>query len=164
MDETGQNTIKAFDSYFTTDRIRMLKIMCSALPVSYLNTFALVIKCMELSYTQSLSSPACKSCFQCSSFRFRDNQSGEEFIDFLNELIPYSNSAESREIRRIQEMLQMMSRMKEAFDMINLLKELFPEGFQGGDNNPMDILSGMSGMSGMSGQDISAIFDLFRKE
>ena len=42
-----------------------------------------------------------------------------------------------------------------------MMKEMFPEGFGGDADNPMDVLSGMSGMNGM---DLSAMFDLFGKE
>ena len=55
-------------------------------------------------------------------------------------------------------MLINIGRMKEMMDMIQMMQEMFPDGFGNGGENPDDILSGLAGMNGM---DMSSLFQMF---
>lgn len=167
MEEKGTSPVTAFDSLFTTNKIQMLKVLLAWIPPSQQGMFAVYIKFLELQHTLSLLQHPEKlltnSRHLSADFFSGDNS---DTIELLDELLPYSSQTERIRIDNMKNMLQNMGRMKEMMEMAEMMKEMFPDGFGGGDGpmgmpptggmSPMDILSSMAGMSGM---DMSAVFD-----
>ena len=147
MEEQNSKTITAFDSLFTTNRIQMLKILLPRLAPEQQSGFAIYIKLLELQYTLSLLHRP-EAYLPNSKHLSADFFSGDnsDTIELLDELLPYSSQADRSRIDGMKNMLQNMGKIKEMMEMAEMMKEMFPEGFSGGADNPMDILSGMAGM------------------
>lgn len=160
MEEKGTNLISAFDSLYTTNRIQMLKILLAWLPPERQGGFAVYIKLLELQYTFSLLQRHPGAVLPGGRKLSADPFSGDTAgtVELLDELLPFSGPAERSKIEGLKSMLQNMGRMKEMMETLDMLKEMFPEGFGGDSGNPMDLFSGMSGM------DLSAVMNLFGKE
>ncbi len=155
MEEKGTSLVTAFDSRFTTNKIQMLKVLMSWIPSSQQGMFAVYIKFLELQYTLSLLNrpEAYMPNIRHLSADFFSGDNSDT-IELLDELLPYSSQADRPKIDGMKNMLQNMGKIKEMMEMAEMMKEMFPEGFGSGTDNPMDILSGMAGMSGM---DMSSI-------
>lgn len=149
MEEKGTSLVTAFDSLFTTNKIQMLKVLMAWLPPSQQGMFAVYIKFLELQYTCTLLRRSPETHLAGSRHLSADFFSGDnsDTIELLDELLPYSSHDERSRIESMKNMLQNMGKMKEMMEMAEMMKEMFPEGFGGGGENPMDILSGMAGMS-----------------
>lgn len=148
MEEKGTSPVTTFDSRFTTNKIQMLKVLMAWLPPSQQGMLAVYIKFLELQHTfYLLRRPEIH--FAGSRHLSADFFSGDnsDTIELLDELLPYSSQAERYRIENMKNILQNIGRMKEVMEMAEMMKEMFPEGFGGGGENPMDILSGMAGMS-----------------
>ncbi|MCM1187810.1 MAG: hypothetical protein NC541_00755 [bacterium] len=160
MEEKGTNLIASFDSMYTTDRIRMLKIILPWLPPSGQGGFAVYIKLLELQHTFFLLRRPLQERAACSRRLSSDLFSGDTAgtVELLDELLPFSGPSERSRIENLKGLLQNMGKMKEMMEMMEMMKELFPDGFGGNTGDPMEMLSGMAGM------DLSAVFDMFGKE
>lgn len=165
MEERAVQTINAFDSYFTTKRIQMLKILFSHLLPGQQGGFAVYIKLLELQHAFSLlhnpprdDFPGCGKGLSADFFG-GDN---EDTISLLQELLHFSGPDERKRIENMIQMMENMKKMQEMMEMIQMLQEMFPEGMGDGDGgqSPMDFFSGMMGMpdlSGMPGMDNSGM-------
>lgn len=155
MEEKGTSLVTAFDSRFTTNKIQMLKVLMAWIPPSQQGMLAVYIKFLELQHTLTLLHRPEK--YPTASRRLSaDFFSGDnsDTIELLDELLPYSSQADRSRIENMKNMLQNMGKIKEMMEMAEMMKDMFPEGFGSGTDNPMDILSGMAGMTGM---DMSSI-------
>lgn len=161
----GKNTgsVPAFESLFTTGGIQMLKVIASWLPPSRQAGFAVCIRLMELQYAFSLLRNPTPALSSSTGRLTADFFSGDntDALELLDELLPYGGPKEQKRIRDMKNTLQNFARMKEMMSMMEMMKELFPEGFGADGGNPGDILSGLAGASGM---DLSAIFEMMGKE
>lgn len=159
MEDKGTGLITAFDSLFTTNKIQMLKIILTRLSPASQGSFAVYIKFLELQYTIQLfrSHSAVKIPGQGKplSLDFMNGDNADT-LELLDELLPFSSSAERKRIENMKNMLVNLSRMKEMMNMMQMMQELFPNGFDGS-GNPADILSGLSGMGDM---DMSSLFQM----
>lgn len=171
MEERAFQTISTFDSYFTTKRIQMLKILFSHLSAGQQGGFAVYIKLLELQHAFSLlQNPPTNGFPGCSKGLSADFFGGdnEDTISLLQELLHFSGPEERKKIENMIQMMENMKKMQEMMDMIKMMQEMFPEGMGGGDGsgggqNPMDFLSGMMGMPGMdgSGMNMADLFGMF---
>lgn len=156
MGKKDIETITAFDSLFTTNRIQMLKVLLPRLSPEAQGNFAVYIKFLELQYTMTFlqrrppvpliahGKPLSGNIFQ------GDNT---DTIELLDELLPFSGPEERTKIENLKNMLQNMSKMQEMMEMMQMMQELFPEGM--GSDSPMDMFAGMGGA------DMSSIFQMF---
>ncbi|MCH5341492.1 MAG: hypothetical protein J1E01_08490 [Acetatifactor sp.] len=184
MDEKGKETIAAFDRLLTTNRIQMMKIFLSYLPPEQQGGLAVYIKLSELQYAlqfvrQFPGRPLFlenRTILSWSSLLdgslLEQNQDG--VLELLDELLPFSGPRERSYIQNLKNLLTSFSRMREMMSMMDMMKELFPDGmvgeggfgniFQGmskGDN--MTEMSGMADMvSGMAGMDPSVILQMLQ--
>ncbi len=160
MEEQGANTIAAFDSLFTTNRIQMLKILLPRLLPGQQGGFAIYIKLLELQYTFSfLRLHPGIQLFGDSrqlSADFLQDDTGDT-LALLDELLPFSGPQDRARIQNMKNMMSNFKKMKEMLSMIQMMQELFPEG-AGTDQNPMDLFSGLSGMPNMP--DMAAMADI----
>ena len=182
MDEKGKETIAAFDRLLTTNRIQMMKIFLSYLPPEQQGGLAFYIKLSELQYTMQFlrqfpGRPILLENRAILSFHslmdgslLEQNQEG--VLALLDELLPFSGPRERAYIQNLKNLLINFSRIREMMSMMDMMKELFPDGF-GGEGGFGDILQGMSGpdnmtnmsgvadmISGMTGMDPASIIQM----
>lgn len=153
----------------------MLKILISLFPFSQQKGLAVCIRFLELQYTLSHQSLQDSGISSVSDRIPIDLNSGnnEAVLTLLDELLPFCSTSEYQRVLQMKEMLINFSRMKEMMEMLQMMKEFFPEGF-GADNcsestNPSDILSFLGGLSGMNFSDwnfneLGDLINLFGKD
>ncbi len=143
MSDKGQDKVIAFDTLFTTNHIQMMKIFMPYLDLSMQKNIAIYVKMMELQYTIQFfqRNPSVPP------LPLQKEQSNDTSV-ILNSMLPYCNPDEKAKIQSISNMLKTYQQYKEMMEMVQMMKELFPEG-----ENPMngDLLSGLAGLGGMSG-------------
>ncbi|MCI8693077.1 MAG: hypothetical protein HFH91_10115 [Lachnospiraceae bacterium] len=156
MEDTHSNTITAFDSLFTTNRIQMLKVLFSWLAPEQQGGFAVYIKLLELQYAFTLMRrhsgiwlPGSRKKLSADFFQ-GDNT---DTLELLDELLPFSGQDERSKIEGMKNMLANLKKMQEMMEMVKMMQELFPEGMGG--ENPMDMFSNMSDAG------LSSIFQMF---
>ena len=184
MDEKGKETIAAFDRLLTTNRIQMMKVFLSYLPPEQQGGLAVYIKLSELQYAMQFirqfpGRPLFAGHRTVLSLNalldgslLEQNQDG--VLELLDELLPFSGPKERAYIQNLKNLLASFSRMREMMAMMDMMKELFPEGM-GGENGFGDILQGMAGtsnmtdasgmadmVSGMTGMDPAAILQMLQ--
>ena len=174
MDEKGKETIAAFDRLLTTNRIQMMKVFLSYLPPEQQSGLAIYIKLSELQYAIQFfrrypSRPLIVGRQTILSLHslldgslLTQDQAG--VLELLDELMPFSEPQERRQIQNMKNLLTSFSQMREMMAMMDMMKELFPDGMDG-EGGLENILSGMAGasdMTGMSGMDPSAILQMLQ--
>lgn len=169
MEEKGRETITAFDTVLTTNRIQMMKVFLSYLAPELQSGLAVYIKFSELQYVMRLvrqfpGRPMLRGRGTVLSFKslmdgslFGKDQTG--VLELLDELLPFSSPSERSKIQNLKNMLLNMNRLREMMDMIEMMKELFPEGMGDGNGNFGDMFSAMASMSGSEG--MSGMADMF---
>lgn len=155
--------IASFDCTYTSNHIRMLKILLQYIPKQFQKYLIIYIKFMELqhAFTSPGTPPRYNTC-ECAEY----NNSSSESFDFtslIHELLPYCNSREEQQFRQIENMMNQFEQMKNMMEMLEMIKDM-KEMF-GGDEGGMDpeMLSGMLGSMGMptgmmDGMDIANLF------
>ena len=169
MEEKGRETITAFDTVFTTNRIQMMKVFLSYLAPELQSGLAVYIKFSELQYVMQLARrfpgrPVMHSRGTVLTFKsltdgslFGKDQAG--ILELLDELLPFSSPGERSRIQNLKNMLISMSRMREMMDMMEMMKDLFPEGMGDGSGSFGDMFSAMASMNGDEG--MSGMADMF---
>ena len=169
MEEKGRETITAFDTVLTTNRIQMMKVFLSYLAPELQSGLAVYIKFSELQYVMRLARqfpgrPMLHSHGTVLSFKslmdgslFGKDQAG--VLELLDELLPFSTPGERSRIQNLKNMLISMSRMREMMDMMDMMKDLFPEGMGDGSGSFGDMFSAMGSMSG--GEGMSGMAEMF---
>ena len=181
MEEKGRETITAFDTVLTTNRIQMMKVFLSYLAPELQSGLAVYIKFSELQYVMQLARqfprrPVLQNRRTVLSFKslmdgslFVKDQAG--VLELLDELLPFSAPSERKRILDLKNMLVSMSRMREMMEMMEMMKELFPEGMGESGGGFGDMFSAMGGMGGegvtgmnnmFSGMDPSALVQLMQ--
>ena len=148
MGENAEEKIKCFDDYATNDSIRKCKLLLSHLPVNLQSRFALLIKLMEVSDLQKrLQSGNIRPPFPAVTPLQTDfTKPAPETIEFLDELLLFSTPKEKQQITQIKNMLQSVAQMQDAMEMLQMLRELFPDAFSG-NGDPMEMFSTLQGMN-----------------
>lgn len=171
MADENSDKITAFDTLFTTNHIRMCKVLLPHLDPHIQRVFAVYIKLSELIYTMSFfKMHPDKGCDLCSQNN-RIDPAGDgtekdlsKSVGILQEILPYSSPAEQTHIKEIINMLEQYKNMQDMLEMIQMIKELFPETGDGMAGGMSDILSGLtpSGEGGASfdPEMLSQIFSL----
>lgn len=160
------NKINTFDSLFTTDHIRMLKILLSYIKPPLQGKLAILIRFLELSYTWDFFSQnpyagwssAGLSLFAAGSvspFSF------DGLSKLLDEVWPFCDYEEREKIQSFQNTYQNMENIRQTMEMFEMMQEIMPDFFtnqpenQSGDNtdntnSPFGMdLSGLSQMLDM---------------
>lgn len=174
MEEKGRETITAFDTVLTTNRIQMMKVFLSYLAPELQSGLAVYIKFSELQYAIQMARqfpgrPVLQNRRTALSLKslmdgslFVKDQAG--VLDLLDELLPFSAPSERKRIQELKNMLAGLGRMREMMEMMEMMKELFPEGMGesgGGFGDMFSAMAGMDGdgMSGMAG--MAGMGDMF---
>lgn len=150
--ENGIDKVLAFDTIFTTNHLKMLKVLLSYFDPSTQKSLAVFIKLWELQYTLIYVSrhPA----------PFRENMQGPPDIQKIcGEIAPYCSPEDKKILDKILQMQQTMENFRQMSQTMEMLKELFPDGIpgfgggsdakgreeSGGPIGSMDLLSSMLG-------------------
>ena len=133
--------VLAFDTIFTSNHIKMLKILLFFLDSPMQKMLAVYIKFLELQYTLSY---------------FDTHVSiGMEKLDFnemCKEILPYCGQEERKKIEQFAQMQQMMENFKHISETMEMMKDLFPDGMPGGDSDTdtsqlFEMLAAMMGQT-----------------
>lgn len=160
MEDIKQDSVIAFDTLFTNNHIRMLKILLPFLDNSMQKNIAIYIKYQELQYVFQYFNPANRksqlsACFHKESANFDINT-------ICDEILPYCNDQEKKQLNQIKNFMQTIKNFQDMMEMMETMKELFPEGMNGeGGFNP-EVLSGLGSMFGGGNIDPGQMADLFQ--
>lgn len=150
--------IMAFDTIFTNNHIKMLKVLVFYLDSPLQKMLAVYIKFLELQHAMKyinanflplLSRTECPSTSPTLS-GFLENL---DINALCHEILPYCTGAESEKIKNILQMLQTMDNFKQISQTMEMMKELFPEGT----GAPEDLFS-FFGNSDMGNMDMFQMF------
>ncbi len=165
--DTTNEKIASFDCTYTSNHIRMLKILLYYIPKNFKKHLAFYIKFLELQ--QVLSAPSVKSpsLFMQQAFHSEQSETSFEETDpynrisaMIEELLPFCTVSESEKFRSIGQFVssfEQIKNMMEMFEMMKDMKDMFGDGEGGFDP---DMFSGMMNgmMGGMDGFNFSDIF------
>lgn len=139
MNSENNDKITAFDSLFTTNHMRICKVLMPHLSSRMQHFFALYIKMSELSYTYSFFAGRPQAKVQYSS----ENGFSDDFMNICEEILPYLDADGKEKINRLASMLEQMKNMQEMLQMAELLKDMMPEGEDGVDAEALSQIFGM---------------------
>ena len=160
MEQTHQDQnlatdkVLAFDTIFTTNHIKMLKVLLSFLPPSLQKMLAVYIKFLELQFTLTYfdTHPSPYPPTKCSgdnnlihtlnsfgglgnilgSFGGLGTLIGEIDLNALcKEILPYCSPDERKKLTQFQQMQQMMDNFQHLSQTMEMMKDLFPDGIPG---------------------------------
>ena len=137
METHATDKINSFDSLFTTDHIRMLKILLSQISPPYQGRFAIYIRFLELSYTMRFfrQNPyAGWSSSGLSMLAMPDRQTtfagqDPDILATLEELLPHCNLQERNILESLKNTIQNMENIQQTFEMFEMMQDVFPEFF-----------------------------------
>lgn len=155
--------IASFDCTYTSNHIRMLKILLQYIPKQFQKHLIIYIKFMELQHAfTSRGTPQLLNTCHSAEYDSSSSQS-IDFTSLIHELLPYCSSQEERQFRQIENMMNQLEQLKNMMEMMEMIKDM-KEMF-GGEEGGMDpeMLSGMLGSIGMptgmmDGMDIANFF------
>lgn len=151
MEDNKQDSITIFDTLFTNNHICMLKILLPLLPSPLQRNIAVYIKYLELQYTLQYFRN------QPSHYKILDSSSSDDKADYsaiFDNMLPYCNMQEKQTVTQMRNMFHTFQNMKEMMEMIETMKEFFPEGFDISDGINPDMMAGLNGMFGNGSMDI----------
>lgn len=130
MEQTYQDVQKdadkvlAFDTLFTTNHIKMLKVLLFYFDSSTQKMLAVFIRFLELQYTISY--------FQKHPAPFPGKSQKEPDIQELcGKLRPYCAPDEQKKLDQLLQMQQSMENFRQISQTMEMVKELFPDGMPG---------------------------------
>lgn len=145
--ESCKDSITTFDTLCTNPAIQRLKILIPLVAPSMQGMLAFYIKMMELQYTMQLFRDGRKILFPAADKNIQKT---------MDELDPYLSLQERSRVNSIKNMYRSFQQMKDMMEMVNAMKELFPEGFD------MSNMGDMAGMMGGMG-DMSDMFNMMNE-
>ena len=153
----GYNKIAAFDCTYTSNHIRMLKIILYYIPENYRRYLIIYIKYLELQQAFSASPTLSADTVSCAAEYTDHFQKSFDFSSLIHELMPFCNSREKQQFQNMENMLNSFEQLKsmmEMFEMMKDMKDMFGDGEGGFDP---EMLAGM--MGGMDGFDFTNMFN-----
>lgn len=128
------DTISAFDTLFTNNQIQIYKVLLPYFEPPIQKNMAIYIKYMEFQYTQAY--------FRQHPVAFPRDGKTADTAQMYKEILPFCSLAERSQLEKIVEMTSNMKHMQEMMETINMMKELFPEGFSFGEGGeiPPDMM------------------------
>ncbi len=155
MEDIRPNSVVSFDTRYTTNHISMFKVLLHTLAPSMQSRLAVYIKFMELQYTlQYWKHPHAISNISASP----SEGTGFDIDNVYDELLLYCDAQQKQQFSQMRNMLQTFRNLQSMMEMMDTLKELFPEGMGSGDGqggfNP-EMFTAMSSMFGGGDMDLS---------
>lgn len=132
MDQKNQDKASSvdkvliFDTIFTNNHIKMLKVLLSYFDPEVQKMLAVYIKFLELQHTLAY--------FKNHSQVFPAGHSPSpgtppDISNLCQELLPYCTQKERERIGQLRQMQQSMENFRQMQQMMEMMKELFPDGF-----------------------------------
>lgn len=121
---TATDKVLAFDTIFTSNQIKILKVLFFFLDSSMQKMLAIYIKFHEIRYILTYFN--------------KHSSIGTGTPDFnllCKEILPYCGPDEKRKIEQFSQMQQMMEQFKQISRTMEMMQELFPDGMPGFDFN-----------------------------
>lgn len=162
--EYKHDGITAFDTLFTSNHICMLKLLLPMLPAPHQKSIAIYIKYLELQYTLQYFS---RHPYGVAIPSSQTANGSYDFNALFESLMPYCTPREKESFTQMRNMVNTFRNMQEMMEMMNTIKELFPEGFDpSGDGISPEIFANFAG-GGMNfempgSMDIKQMTDLFQ--
>lgn len=136
MDEQKQtDIIQTFDSLFTSNKLQMYKVLLPCFESSIQQVLSIYIKYMELLFTIRY--------FMHYPYAFPPSSKSYDLEQLCAKILPYCTPFEKQQLEKAKEMFANFSNMQEILETINMMQEMFPEGFAFGDNEgsmPSDMM------------------------
>ena len=157
MEYNQSDRVLAFDSLFTTNHIQMLKLLVGYMEPSIQGRMAVYIKFMELKHTLKVvaNHPAI-SVSPCVSL-----QSSGAISSLLDEMSPFCRPEEKEHLQGLKNMLQTFENIQEMMSMMDLMREMAPEMFTGGNTGDGAGGTDFSQMMNMlQGTDMSQMMEM----
>ncbi|MBR1854457.1 MAG: hypothetical protein IJ794_15170 [Lachnospiraceae bacterium] len=173
MENNASEKINTFDSLFTTDHIRMLKILLSQMNPPLQGKFAVYIRFLELSYTMRFFSQnpfagwssAGLSLFAASKEDSPLSGNVSDVLQVIEEILPFCDFAERKTIQSLKSTLQSVENIQQTLEMFQMMQELFPDMFRSAtpDGTPENASSPNAGTPfGMDFSQISQMLDMMQ--
>lgn len=150
MNNTDSDFVMAFDHFYTTNHIQILKSLYPFLGPDLALMLPVFVKYLELKYTLSLMNqhkplPTPCGCEQTHITSF--NQITPELLEQVYQSVHcYLTPKEDAKIQNIRGILQAFSSFQEMQQMMELMKALNPEDSNESSTNGMDFQSILSSM------------------
>lgn len=144
MDYKEHDRVLAFDTLFTNNHIKMLKIVMPFFDASMQHYLAVYIKYLELQYTLSYTG----------NYHFPPSCGSFDVPSLLHDITPYCSSEEKSKVKQMEQLFSAMENYQNIMEMMAMMKEMFPEGDTGGINPDM--------LSGLFNGENSEMFHLFQ--
>lgn len=129
MDLKQPDKIAAFDTLYTNNHIQMLKILFPNVKKELRHHLAIYIKYLELQYTISLREGSPFSLNLCQG----DDPPPFDLCALCDELSPFCSEKERSYLAQFKNMQNMIKQYKDLEAAMTMMKELFPEGMDGGE-------------------------------
>lgn len=134
QEQEKTDRVETFDTLFTNNHIQIYKVLLPYFAPSMQKHLAVYIKYMEFQYTFLY--------FKQHSLIFPLKEEQNDTATLFKTLIPYCSGAEKKNLEKMMEMTSNMKNAQEMMDTLNMMKDLFPDGFplgEGGEMSP-DIM------------------------
>ena len=148
--------IASFDCTYTSNHIRMLKIILHYIPWNLQKNIIFYIKFLELQ--QVLTTPF-RNFPPCNPKQASENSDTSGFSSLIHELLPYCNPREEQQFRNFENIFNSFEQMKNMMDMLEMIKDMKDMfGDAEGGLDPEMLAGMMNGMGSMDGFDFSDFF------
>ena len=117
--------IQAFDALFSTNQIQICKLLLSYLEPSMQKSLAIYIKYMEFRYTLSYLQKHPKALLPTEPKTDTDR--------ICSEILPFCSPGQKKQVEQFAGMFSNLKNVTEMMETVNMMKEMFPEGFSFGD-------------------------------
>ncbi len=161
MNHTDSDFVMAFDHFYTTNHIQILKSLLPYLGPELASMLPVFVKYLELKHTitlmkqKKLMSIPCAS--KCTPITSLDKITPSLLEDIYQTVHCYLTPEEDQKVQNIRGMLQAFASFQEMQQMMELMKALSPEESSTNDNNMQAMLSGL--MNNSSSLDIMSMLN-----
>lgn len=145
----SEEKIASFDSAYTSNHIKMLKILAHYLPHGYGKYLAVYIKYLELQRILSAKDFLCAASIRPAP-QDTSSQDFSVFLHLIEELLPYCTCSEKQFFEQLEGMLHNFDQIKNMmsmFEMMNEFKDMFQD--EDGGFDPQMLAGMMGGMGNM---------------
>lgn len=151
--DNNQDGIALFDTLFTNNHISLLKLLLPLLSPSGQKSLAFYIKYLELQYTIQYFARHPQGII----FSPPNTENTYDLNHVLTSALPYCNPREKDTLMQLRNMINNFQNIQDMLEMLNTMKELFPEGFEPSESGGMfggfspEMFEQISSMFGTSG-------------
>lgn len=117
---SAEDKVLAFDTLFTTNRIKMYKILLAYFDPAAQMVLSVCIKYLELSYTLQY--------FRSHRYAFISGFDPSASLEGIcEEIKPYCSAAEQNKLNQFRQMKQTLDSFQQMQQMMEMMQELFPD-------------------------------------